>query len=196
MASKADVGKLVSMLSAAYPNWNPTEYTVEIYYQDLQDIPSDVLDLACRHCRTSVNRNQSFAPSAGEIRQAAADIKRQAQKVPSGIEAWGELLHVPATEQYKRVMDDNVIETTPYQWSHPLVRKVAVMLGFPKFPDWEQESFERVAFLKAYETELQSYLKQDNQLPQVTGFIEAAGQDPALFMAEQKIKQLTKGMSK
>ena len=196
MATAKDISKLIAKLSAAYPNFTPNEFTTEIYFEDLQDLPTDLLMVAFQHCRTNTLRDQRFAPSAGEIRQAAADIKRQSQKVPSGIEAWGELLHVPATEQYKRVTDDNVIETTPYQWSHPLVRKVAVMMGFPKFPDWEYESFERVAFLKAYESELQSYLKQDNQLPQVTGFIEAAGQDPALFMAEQKIKQLAKGMSK
>jgi hypothetical protein len=194
MATAKDIGKLIAKLSAGYPNFTPNEYTPEVYFEDLQDIPGDLLEIAAQHCRTSPNRDQRFAPSAGEIRLAVADIKRQIQNVPTAIEAWGELLHVPTDEQYKRVTDDNVIEITPYQWSHPLVRKVAVMLGFPKFPNWEHESFERVAFLKAYEIELQAYLQKDNQTPQIAQFIDQ--QDPALFLAEQKIKQLTKGMEK
>jgi len=88
-----------------------------------------------------------------------------------------------------------IIEKRPYQWTHPLVRKVAVMLGFPRFPDWDAESFERTTFLKAYEAELQNYLRQDNQPQQVKAYI-ADQQDPALLLADQKIKQLTKGMQK
>jgi hypothetical protein len=65
------------------------------------------------------------------------------------------------------------------------------MMGFPKFPDWNSESYERTAFLKVYESELQSYLKQENQPPQVTRLIESK----QLEVGNQ-IKQLTKGMTK
>jgi hypothetical protein len=201
MAEIKDIFKLTAMLSAAYPNWNVTEFTNEVYYQDLKDIPTDVLFVAAQHCRTSTARDQRFAPSAGEIRAAAGEIKRQVQGVPSGLEAWGELLHVPTDEQIKSVTDEKdeedrvIIEVRTYQWSHPLVRKVAFMMGFPRFPDWESESFERTAFLKAYEIELQNYLKQDNQPQEVKNFI-ADQKDPALLMAEKKIKQLTEGMEK
>ena len=135
---------------------------------------------------------EKFAPPAGQIRGAANDLKRQAQGVPSAIQAWGELLHVPTNEKIKRATDEvdesgnTIIEVTPYPWSHPLVRKVAIMMGFPRFPDWDSESYERTAFIKAYEVELQSYLKQEAQLPEVSRFIESNSQ----------IKQLAKGMEK
>lgn len=200
MADIKDIARLIAKLSAGYPNFTPTEYTLEIYLEDLRDIPADLLDLAAAHCRTSTARDQRFAPSAGEIRQAVADIRRQVQGVPTGVEAWGELLKVPKSEQYKRATDETdehgntIIEITPYTWSHPLVRKVAVMMGFPRFPDWDSESYERTAFLKAYEIELQTYLKQDNQPPQVSGYIEVskAGQ----LSAGEQIKQLSKGLEK
>lgn len=201
MASAKDVARVVAELSAAYPSWQANEFTNEIYFQDLKDIPADLLFVATRHCRTSTSRDQRFAPSAGEIRAAVGDIKRQAQGVPSAIEAWGELLHVPTDEYTSHVTDEKdeqgrvIIEKHPYKWSHPLVRKVAVMLGFPKFPDWDSESFERNAFLKAYETELQTYLKQDGQPQDVKHYI-ADLQDPALLLAEKKIKQLAGGMAK
>lgn len=196
MATDRDIAKLIAKLSAAYPNWNPNEFTSEIYFQDLQDIPADVLEAACQHCRTTTARDQRFAPSAGEIRAAAADIKRQAQGVPSPIQAWAELFHVPVTEETRELIEENgenVILVKPYQWSHPLVSKVAHMMGFPKFPDWNSESYERTAFLKVYEQELQSYLKQENQPPQVANLIENKS---AQLEAGKPIKQLTKGMTK
>jgi len=201
MADLKDIVKLTSMLSAAYPNWNVTEYTNEIYFQDLKDIPSEDLMVAAQHCRTSTARDQRFAPSAGEIRAAYADIKRQIQGVPSALEAWGELLHVPSDEKVRNILDEKnedgawIIEVSEYQWSHPLVRTVAVMMGFPRFPDWDSESFERTAFLKAYEIELQNYLRQDGQPQEVKNYI-ADNKDPELLMAENRIKQLTKGMEK
>ena len=201
MATLRDIAKLIAKLSAGYPNFAPNEFTIEVYFEDLQDLDADLLMTAAQHCRTSTVRDQRFAPSAGEIRQAAGEIKRQIQHIPSGVEAWGELLHAPVDEQVSRVTEEKdeldriIIEVTPYQWSHPLVRKVAVMLGFPRFPDWENESYERSTFLKAYEIELQNYLKQDNQPEQVKAYI-ADQKDPALLMAEKKIKQLTEGMNK
>ena len=82
MATDIDIAKIVTMLSAAYPNWSPNEFTNEVYFQDLQDIPTDLLMVAVKHCRTSTQRDQRFAPSAGEIRQAVSDIKRQTQGIP------------------------------------------------------------------------------------------------------------------
>ena len=75
MASLTDIATVTAKLSAAYPNWNLTEYTNDVYYEDLKDLPTDLLFAAAQHCRTSVTRDQRFAPSAGEIRVAAVDLK-------------------------------------------------------------------------------------------------------------------------
>lgn len=182
MANPNDIVKLTAMLSAAYPNWNITEYTNDIYFQDLKDIPSDLLFVAAQHCRTSLARDQRFAPSAGEIRAAVSDIKRQASNIPSALEAWNELLKVPSKEETRKLTDERneqgalIIEVRPYEWSHPLVRKVAVMLGYPRFPNMDSESYERTAFMKAYEIELCNFLKVDVQPAEVTKFIDTSRQ--------------------
>lgn len=200
MADINDIAKLTAMLSAAYPNWNLTEFTNDIYFQDLQDIPSDLLMIGAQHCRTSTSRDQRFAPSAGEIRAAVIDIRRQRQGIPTALEAWGELLHAPKTEETYRVTDEYneqghvIVDVHPYQWSHPLVRKVAVLMGFPRFPDWESESFERAAFLKAYESELHNYLNREAQPEQVRDYISSTSQKE--LSTGREIKQLAKGMSK
>lgn len=173
MANPSDIAKLTAILSAGYPNWNVTEFTNDVYFEDLKDIPPDLLFMGAKHCRTSTTRDQRFAPSAGEIRIAVSEIRRQIEGIPSALEAWGELLKAPKNEETRKVVD-NVIEIRPYQWSHPLVRRVAMMMGFPKFPDWEKESFERTAFFKVYEKELENFLRQADQPLDVQNFIETA----------------------
>lgn len=192
MCELIDIDQIVEMLEIAFPNFKPRDkdQTKELYWQTLNDIPSDELKAAVLHCLTEAGR--AFAPSVGEIRGAVNEIKRLVKHVPSALEAWGELLHAPKTEEYKDIVEENgqtFIQVTPYKWSHPLVRKVAVMMGFPKFPDWESESYERTAFFKAYEIELQSYLKQDDLLPIVTNYIENS-------KVENPVKLLSERLSK
>ena len=75
MCEKQDIARLVAITSAAYPAWQVNEYTIEVYYQDLRDLPADLLFAAAAKARTNMSRNMAFAPSTGEIRQAAADRK-------------------------------------------------------------------------------------------------------------------------
>lgn len=187
MAEPKDIAILTAKLSAAYPNWNLTEFTNDVYYEDLCDLPAEVLFAAAQHCRTSVTRDQRFAPSAGEIRVAAFELKRQADGVPSALDAWAELLKAPKSEEFVRQTDERdettgaiIIERIPYKWSHPLVRKVAVAMGFPKFPDWEQESFERTAFLKAYQAELNRFITIEAQPEDVKRFVDRHANRPQL----------------
>ena len=68
MATQADISKVIARLSAAFPNWNLSKYTMQVYFEDLQDIPADELEEAARACRMQDGR--SFAPTIGELREA------------------------------------------------------------------------------------------------------------------------------
>lgn len=198
MASLTDIATVTAKLSAAYPNWNLTEYTNDVYYEDLKDLPTDLLFAAAQHCRTSVTRDQRFAPSAGEIRVAAVELKCQADGIPSALEAWSELLKVPKSEEYvkKGGMDSEgriIVEYIKYQWSHPLVRKVAIAMGFPKFPDWEKESYERSAFMKAYQVELSRFLTIEAQPDTVKQFVSVSLNNRIESGISAVTKQLSKG---
>ncbi|MCR4314341.1 MAG: replicative helicase loader/inhibitor [Candidatus Uhrbacteria bacterium] len=185
MASQIDVAKIVAMLSAAYPNWSANEYTTQVYYDDLKDIETSLLITASNRCRTESGRK--FAPSVGEIRGMAGQIKREILGVPSALEAWGELLTAPKNEETRSIVE-NTIEIRPYQWSHPLVRKVAVLMGFPRFPDWDSESFERAAYIKQYDLELIKFIQFDDDLPQVKNYITS--ESPALLSMGKLTKKL------
>lgn len=178
MANPEDVGKLVAILSAAYPNWQANEYTAEVYYQDLADIDADLLFLAAKYCRTSLTRDQRFAPSAGEIRAAAAEIKRKAQAIPSALEAWDEV----CTAHYREVSEERpfyrggekfTTDPDAHKWSHKLVEKVAFMMGWPVFPDPENESTDRAHFFKQYEAEVSRLSSDEIELPEVRRYIES-----------------------
>ena len=66
MATLQAVSKMIARTSAAFPNWNVNQYTIQVYFEDLQDIPDAELEEAARACRMEAGR--AFAPSIGEIR--------------------------------------------------------------------------------------------------------------------------------
>jgi len=78
MANPQDISKVIARLSAAFPNWNVNQYTIQVYCEDLCDIPADELEEAARICRKEPGR--AFAPSIGELRQAWEEY-RQSRRI-------------------------------------------------------------------------------------------------------------------
>lgn len=165
MSDEKDIAKIVTMLSAAYPNWKTTAFTVEVYYQDLRDLPADLLAAACAKARTNTERNLAFAPSTGEIRAAATEILRTIAGVPSSYQAWQEVLRV-------------IVEVGSYrtpEFSHPLIADAVRTLGWRNLCLSEDQTSDRFRFIQAYE-QLASRAESDAmELPQVRGYIEAHG---------------------
>ena len=198
MATQIEVAQIVAMIGAAYPNFSPTKETIAVYYELLKDLPVDVLKIATKQACAESGRR--FAPSVGEIRGMVNELHRQSEGVPTALEAWAELLKAPKSEEINRQTDEKdadgriIIEVTKYKWSHPLVRQVAVMLGFPKFPDWEQESYERTTFMKAYDIQLQKYLQSGELLPEAKSLIE--NRSIAYLQTPQPVRMLTDRMTK
>lgn len=192
MCEPRDIEQIITMFESAFPNFKPRELTKEIYWQTLHDIPTEELRAAVLHCLTESGR--AFAPSVGEIRGAVVSIQVRVYGIPSALEAWSETCrayHNDISERrpfysggQKYTADPN-----PYRWSHPLVERVARLLGWPNsFPKAENESIDRAHFLKQYEAELSRYTTNEIELPEVTRYIESQSAAP--------IKQLAKGMAK
>jgi hypothetical protein len=69
-----------------------------IYSSLLEDLPDDILKAAVKHCAST----NTFFPVPGEIRAAAAHLGKLSNRVPSGDEAWSELVnraHAPRSIQ-------------------------------------------------------------------------------------------------
>lgn len=182
MATEKDIAGIVAQLSAAYPNWNVTPFTVEVYYQDLKDIPSEELFMAAQNCRSEAGRK--FAPSVGELRGAVMELRRASMNIPSAYDAWQEVL---------RGMLERIGYDAP-EWSNPLVAKAVKSLGWRNLCMSENQTADRARFIQAYEQLMERAEKEQMLIPEVREYLEDHG--ARLLDAPSQIKQLTKGMTK
>lgn len=163
MADIQDVAQIIGVISAAYPNFNPSELTAEIYYQTLNDIPADELKTATLHCITESGRK--FAPSVGEIRGAVAELRGYSGNVPSSFQAWEEVLEQFRVTGYYREP----------QFSHLLIEKAVRALGWKELCQSENQVADRARFIQCYEQLTDRATREEMLLPEVRGFIEANG---------------------
>lgn len=175
MSSTTDIAKVVSIIAAAYPSFSTSKQTVEIYYRLLQDLNAEEVQAATWYCCAEDGRK--FAPSVGEIRGAAKILRGKVAGIPSSFEAWQEVCDAPKSGEMKRVLEEKnddgvwVIEVKKYHWTHPLVERTAVLLGWPEFPG-ENVMADRAHFLKAYDEQCGNSAQNEMQLPMITNYIE------------------------
>lgn len=181
MADKKTIAGLVMSLSAAFPNWKPNEYTVEVYFQDLQDIPADELVIAAQACRSQAGRQ--FAPSTGELRGAVAELRRAVVNLPSPMQAWGEVC--------KQIVENGGDFGKPV-WSNPLIEQVVNSMGWRNLRMSEDTTADRARFLQAFERLSERAQTEQMYLPQVRQYIEARGGN--LLGVGQIAKQLADGV--
>lgn len=178
MANPIEVAEVVALISSAYPNFNATKETVGVYYETLQDLPVDLLRAAVLQCVAEDGRK--FAPSIGEIRGAATEIRKTMAGVPSSYQAW---------EEVRMQMVDVGSYGSP-TFTHPLIEKAVKSLGWRNLCMSEDQVSDRARFISAYEQFTDRASKDDMRLPQVKAYIEANG-SKALPGPGEAMKQLT-----
>ena len=183
MADKHEIEIMIAKLSAAFPNWKVSPYTIQVYLEDLSDIDSETLDAAVKMCRTEPGR--AFAPSTGEIRGAVGKLRGMSNNVPSSYEAWQEV---------GRQININGGEYGNPVWSHPLVEKAVRAIGWRQLRMSEDQTADRARFIQCYE-QLQDRAERENLLlPEVRGYIETNG--GRLLAPVDQMKRLTERMTK
>jgi hypothetical protein len=182
MAEIRDVAEVVGMLSAAFPNFTPSEQTYEIYYQTLKDIPADELRAAALHSVSEAGRK--FAPSVGELRGAVMELRGYSANVPSSFEAWREVLQQVSNVGYYG---------TP-QFSNPMVERAVKALGWREICMSENQIADRARFVQCYEQLLERAQTQEMLLPEVRGYLEVNG--AKLLAPADQIHLLAERMSK
>jgi hypothetical protein len=85
---KLEAMKLAAMLAAAYPNWKPSDETLELYATMLEPMPKDLGQDAAMAIIASP---REFAPPVGVIIEAAAELALEDanRERLSAEEAWG-----------------------------------------------------------------------------------------------------------
>lgn len=165
MCEQKDIAKMVAVMSAAYPAWQVNEYTIEVYFQDLRDLPADLLLAAATKARANMNRNMAFAPSTGEIRQAAAEIIKTVHGIPSSFQAWQEVT---------RAMLEVGSYRTP-AFSSPLITAAVNTLGWRNLCLSDNSVADRARFIQAYEQLASREELEMMEPPQVRQYIEVHG---------------------
>jgi hypothetical protein len=182
MSEPRDIAQIIAILSAAFPNFKPSEMTPEVYYQTLSDLPADELKAAVLHCITQSGR--AFAPSVGEIRGAVGEIRSLSANVPSSFQAWQE------------VQQQILINGGDYgkpEWSSPLVEEAVKRMGWRNLRMSEDQTADRARFLQCYEQIVDRATKREMILPQVAGYIETK---QANALASGEVKRLAEGLRK
>lgn len=164
MADMVEIAEIISVISAAYPNFNPTEYTAEVYYRTLKDLPGDELKAATLHCIAESGRK--FAPSVGELRGAVGELRRYTFNIPSAFEAWQEVI---------TQLRDNGGDYGNPVWSHPLVERAVQQIGWRSLRFSENQTADRARFIQCYEQLEERAEKENLMLPDVRGYIEVNG---------------------
>ena len=88
MASKQTIEHGLITLQTVFDKRIPEERRAA-YISLLADLPDELLRAAIQHCAAT----QTFFPTPGEIREAAANLGKLSYNVPSADEAWSELVN-------------------------------------------------------------------------------------------------------
>lgn len=197
MANKIETVECLNMLCVAFPNYQPNvDATLALWKIVFEDMAGETLKAAVLQCLT---QNRAFAPSAGEIRAAAMELHAKASGIPDAYFAYDEVCKMPADMKLKRAVEEDgkwFMDVHELVFTHPLVEKVARLMGWPKTFPTDMPAADRSQFVKAYDAELVRYMADAGRLPAVQKYIEDKGADlrgnaPALMSAITK--KLTAG---
>jgi len=161
MSTLEDVAQIVAVISAAYPNFSPSEYTVEIYYNMLRDIPTDLLKASVLQAVSEPGRK--FAPSVGEIRGIVIELNRSIDGVPSAYAAWEMTHHAMFNGGF--VLDE-----------HPLVQQACQLMGgLRRLGESTNIISDRMRYIECYNELVSRTERGAMVLPEVRGYIEQRG---------------------
>lgn len=173
MATRAEIGKIIMVLSAAFPSFKPG-YTaqerkarigemIQAYTAILGDLDADRLAQVAYHL-ASIN---TFFPSAAELRAAYFNMEERAAGVPTADEAWNEIKRL-FRRGYSRYR-----APPPEAFSHPLVQKALEGIGgWLALCNSENDAADRARFLQAYEIHMRRNRELSRMLPEVREVIE------------------------
>ena len=172
MATPSSISKELRRILAAYPQHaarlEPSQVTamLEVWQEDLADLPDDLLAVACRNHR---ERSQ-WLPSIAEIRASAVSLMRQASPArQSASEAWGEVKRAIARVGY----------CGQPVFSNPATSAVVRRMGWRDMClDDGPEGVIRAQFERMYNAEIERMESAVQQSPAVRDFIGAMTINP------------------
>jgi len=141
--------RVLTVLSAAYPNFAVRPETVQVYARLLGDLDGGVLERAALIC---ISRYRFF-PTVSELREVALSVSAPPPR--SGVEAWGDVLR-----EVRRVGYNG-----EPQFDDPAIAAVIEGFGWRNLCLDEEPMVLRAHFLRAYE-QCSRRIEEQRRLPQ------------------------------
>jgi len=165
--------KVLSVLTAAYPNVNIPEETAQIYVKFLLDLPYE----AGKAAALSLIAESKYFPTIAELRQAALAVS--GNDLPSPGEAWGEVV---------AQMKEAGIYRRP-RFSHPVIEKAVQAIGWQELCLSENQIADRVHFMRIYESYAERARQEAIQIPEVRQLVKklSGAKQDALPMSASEI---------
>jgi hypothetical protein len=140
---KEKIIELIKTQIQLYPNTTEMDGKALAYYASaISDIEDQYLVMAFRmHLETN-----KWFPSVSEIRAAAAELAGRRSGIPIPFEAWREVM-----DNAKQWVTGNHRSVDQHEWSHPLVKEAARLMGWEDICYSTNIESTRARFLQAYE---------------------------------------------
>jgi hypothetical protein len=177
MAERSDIKNIIAYLMMAFPNYHPDVTSkpniVDVMFDLLGDISPDELQAAVRYC--CIEPGREFAPGAGTIRNAVANLRAKSSGLPTAGEAWAAVY-----DSFERMPGGNMAGGGHNAiLDNPIVKEaVHQMGGYPAISVdfYEQQGYNRTAFLKIYQQLYDRAMNDVTELPAISDFIETQKQ--------------------
>lgn len=161
---------------------------VRVYYLILRDLEAELVQAAALDF---ISGPSAFPPAPGQVREKAVNLTKRGDKLPSAAEAWQLLMLAPADGMVTWSEQDEAgewhIYNQPYQWTHPIVEKVALNMGWPDRFWTDNLAADRARFMQAYEVEESRATQEVTSLPEVQMYLAQGPGD---------IKQIMEGFKR
>lgn len=172
MASDETIGAILMEIADLFPTFEFTEGRVQAYARYLNDYDDDLLWAALKQFVST--SGSAFGPSAPQLRACATEVRVQVLGLPSSIEAWDETVKAPKPHPagWQSYSGGELVVEVPYQWSNPLIERIARLMGWPNFPTSDEIGVDRAHFMRAYEAAVDKGVKINRQVPELKSYIE------------------------
>ena len=137
---KTETVKLLAVISAAYPNMQVTEATVEIWHELLGDLKLNIALIAAK----KLILESPYPPTIADIRKRAVEIMTPPEDRIDAAEAWGEVMRALRVFGYYR-------EAEALKSMSPRTAKVVRFMGWSEICLSEELGVVRGQFIKMYQ---------------------------------------------
>jgi ABC-type molybdate transport system substrate-binding protein len=174
-----EFAQIYNLMVLTWPKEPQTKERMEIYFELLKDNPVEIVKAAVLAHAADPEKGMWF-PAIADIRRHILAAAEAANRVPTGYEAWEEVIQ--AIRWYGR-------SRKPEKFSHPLITKCVDVMGWAEMCMSEQPEWTRYHFLKCYDQLVARARTETRMIPQMRALVDKL-RSPAIESGRGKVGEL------